>query len=185
MWSKLRPQYHISYPTLRHSNRYPFDLWHVPLTVLWISGMPMHFQVERFSYSVPFPFHPCLQKIPSLSGASMSDKALASPHGDHTHNWQKTMARNNQKYLGFNMVSYAKLPTGNFSPQSGGHGVSWGEMDASKTGICVMSEKTLKVNALFFSKLDHNWILHVEFYDYYSTCRVPRLLIHTITVLTC
>ena len=104
MWSKLRPQYisyHNSYPTLRHSNRYPFDLWHVPLAVFWISGISMHFQVEGFSYSVPFPFHPCLQKIPSLSGASMSDKALASPHGDHTHNWQKTIARNNQKYVGF------------------------------------------------------------------------------------
>ena len=158
MWSKLRPQYisyHNSYPTLRHSNRYPFDLWHVPLAVFWISGISMHFHA--------FPSRRILLlsslSLPSVSAENpLFEWSLHERQSSGLTTWRSytQLAKNNcqkqSKICRFHMVSYAKLPTGNFSPQSRGHGVSWGEMDAtypSKKGICVMSEKTGKINALF------------------------------------
>ena len=174
MWSKLRPQY-ISY-----HNSYAgsvLNFWH-------FHAFPSRRILLLSSLS-----------LPSMSAENpLFEWSLHQRQSSGLTTWRSytQLAKNNgqkqSKICGFHMVSYAKLPTGSFSPQSRGHGVSWGEMDAtypSKKGICVMSEKTWKINALFFSKLDYNWILHVEFYDYNSTCRLPRLLIHSITVLAC
>ena len=70
------------------------------------------------------------------------------------------LAKNNCQKQSKIWVSYAKRPTGNFSPESCGHGV-WGGVTLSrwmlhippKEGICAMPGKTWKINAFQLSNL--------------------------------